>query len=143
MTEAAFYDTWAWIERAQEDSPVGRKLRAEHATTRLHTSQITLAELAAVGSSVGTKDATQALIDAILRDHTVHELNADDYPRIIETCARLHAHPGKASLADVAQYCQALRLGVPYVTADKAFEAEPEESVPSKWRALAATARKR
>lgn len=143
MTDAVFYDKWAWIERAQEDSPVGRKLRADHAATRLHTSQITLAELAAVGSITGTKEATQALIDAIRRDHKVHDLDAADYSRIMETYARLHGHPAKASLADVAQYCQALRLGVPYVTADKAFEAEPEDSVPSKWRTLAATARKR
>jgi uncharacterized protein with PIN domain len=135
-----FYDTWAWTEVADDASSVGRELRKAYGPdgpAEIHTSAFALAELVGRLSRLGQGDLGARWAREIQRQHTVHGLELEDLDEMGRQHGRLHSHRAKASVADTAMYCQAKRLRMPLITADEAFDGEPESAVPGRWRIAA------
>lgn len=119
-----FYDSWAWIE-SLSGTPAGGRLDKKYGPGRpgrIHTSILALAEIASRLARRGHSALVNETLDRVERaaDDRVHALTVDD----VRHAADLHVElrkDGDASLADALMLSQARRLGLTFISGDRAF----------------------
>lgn len=134
LTNAVFYDTWAWREVAQGTS-VGSRLAKAYGPdgpAEIHTSVLALAEAGSViarNPQLGVV-AAEGELRRMEAKSRVHAVEIDD----AYSGVRLHPELRKsadASLADAIMLSQARRLRMPFITGDPAFR--NQTGVPQEW----------
>lgn len=124
-----FYDSWAWIE-SLSGTVAGARLDKRYGPGRphrIHTSVLAFAEVAsrlARRGHAGLIDETLNRMERAAEDR-VHPPTVDD----ARQAAPLHVllrKDGDASLADALMLAQARRLGLPFISGDKAFRGQKD-----------------
>lgn len=121
------FDTWAWWEYLHE-TRTGTSLRRRYGNPdrfRLHTSAISLGEIAARLVTDGARDRVGMVCGAIRRVSRTWDVTADIAQEAGRVRSRLRERTGSASLADAIILVTAQRAGARIVSADPAFSAVP------------------
>ncbi len=121
------FDTWAWWEYLHR-TPTGVSLRhrfVESGRHRLHTSAISLGELAARLDLEEHADRVDAACGAIRRMSRIWEVTPDIAEEGGRSRRRLRQSSPSASLADGIILATARRAGARIVSGDSAFDGVP------------------
>lgn len=117
------FDTWAWWEYLH-GTDVGTRLRDRYLRSggsRIHTSAISLGELAAQLSSQGLPERVPAVCGSIRRMSHIWDVTADIAQEAGVARAQLRRHSRQASLADGIILVTAHRAAARIVSNDPAF----------------------
>ena len=121
------FDTWAWWEYLHE-TPTGASLRRRYVDGgrfRIHTSAISLGEIAARLDTDGHADRTDLACGGIRRLSHLWDVTADLCQEAGRVRSRLRRSSPSASLADAIVFVTARRAGARIVSADPAFAEVP------------------
>jgi predicted nucleic acid-binding protein len=121
------FDTWAWWEYLQ-GSKVGASLRDRYVSSsrfRIHTSALTLRELASKLDSDGVRERAASACGAIRRLSHLWDVTADIAEETGLLREELREHSRSASLADAVIFVTSRRAGARIVSADLAFAGVP------------------
>ena len=121
------FDTWAWWEYLHA-SRTGVSLDAryvKHGSYRLHTSSISLGELAARLDADGAGDRITAACGSIRRMSHIWDVSADIAQEAGMVRKSLREVSDSANLADGIVLVTAKRAGARIVSADPAFRRVP------------------
>jgi predicted nucleic acid-binding protein len=125
------FDTWAWVE-VLEGGPRGEALWARYGsspTVRIHTSAITLAELGARLVGRGDDAASANALSHVEGRSRIHALTAEVARASGPLRATLRKTSRNAGLADAMILATARNLGIPLISGDPAFAAQPDVRV--------------
>lgn len=127
MTESdLLFDTWAWWEYLH-DTEVGARLRVRYIVSgksRIHTSAISLGEIAAQLAGQGASARVSAACGAIRRMSHIWDVTGDIAQEGGVARAKLRQHASQASLADGIILATAQRAGARIVSNDPAFNGQ-------------------
>ncbi len=121
------FDTWAWWEYLHQ-TRTGESLWkrfVERGSHRLHTSAVTLGELAARLDADGHADRIDSACGAIRRMSRIWDVTADIAEEAGRSRRRLRGSAPSASLADGIILATARRATARIVSGDPAFEGVP------------------
>lgn len=122
------FDAWAWWE-ILHDTETGRRLRSKYVASdrwRVHTSAVTVHELASKLVRTGSEELVATLEAGLHLQSLVHPLTGSDARRAGRLHAELRGRRGDAGLIDALVLDLARRLGAPLISADSAFSGFPD-----------------
>lgn len=122
-----FFDTWAWWEYLS-GTTVGHSLRdrfVEGGKYRIHTSAVSLGEIAAKLAANGNEERVDSACGAIRRLSHVWDVTADIAQEAGIAREELRRQESSASLADGIVLVSSRRAGARLVSGDSAFSNVP------------------